>query len=178
MMPLASTRAMLMICPLSLPSSRKSFLSIAGSATRGSPGEVAGASPLPIDAFALNSPVPERHDSIGDLRDGRVVGDHRRGGVNLRVHALEHLQRENAGGEVERAGGLVAQEEGGTLGNRTRDGHALLLATRELRREMIEPLPEPNEAERLFRLQGIVGNVRHQRDIFSRGEARNQVVKL
>ncbi len=50
---------------------------------------------------------------------------------------------------VERAGRLVAQEHVGPLGDGPRDRHALLLAARELRREVIEPLAESDLPQRL-----------------------------
>ena len=53
-------------------------------------------------------------------------------GVDLR----QRLEDDDAGGDVERAGRLVAQQHGGPFGDGAGDRHALLLAARELRREM------------------------------------------
>ena len=57
--------------------------------------------------------------------------------------------------DVERAGRLVAQQHVGPLGDGARDRHALLLAARELRREMVEPLIEADQAQRLLRRHRI-----------------------
>ena len=45
----------------------------------------------------------------------------------------------DAGLDVERAGRLVAQQHVGPLGDRARDGDALLLAAGQLRRKVIQP---------------------------------------
>jgi hypothetical protein len=54
------------------------------------------------------------------------------GGAQLAVDALDHLQHQLAGGVVQRAGGLVAQQHLRALDDGAGDGHALLLAAREL----------------------------------------------
>ena len=80
--------------------------------------------------------------------------------------------------EVERAGRLVAEEHVGPLGDGARDGDALLLAARELRREVIEPIAEADERERLARVERVVGDLGDQRDVLARGQAGDQVVEL
>ena len=62
-----------------------------------------------------------------------------------RVDALDGLEHQHAGLAVERAGRLVAEQQVGALGDRARDRHALLLAARELRREVVQALAEPDE---------------------------------
>jgi hypothetical protein len=69
--------------------------------------------------------------------DGRVVGDHRGGGAELAVDPVEHVEHEAPGGGVEGARGLVAEQHVGPLGDRARDGHALLLAAGELGGEVV-----------------------------------------
>src|SRR6185295_15941495 len=64
------------------------------------------------------------------------------------------------------------------LDDGTRDRHALLLATGELRREMIQSLREPHPVERLLRLHRIARNLGDQRDVLAHGEARNEIVEL
>ena len=61
------------------------------------------------------------------------------------------LEHDDAGRDVERAGRLVAEQHVGPLGDRARDRHALLLAARELRGKVVEPLAEADERERLVR---------------------------
>ena len=50
---------------------------------------------------------------------------------------------------IEVAGRLVGQQQPGRVGERAGDRRALLLAARELRRPVIEPLAEPQHAEQL-----------------------------
>ena len=69
------------------------------------------------------------------------------GRAELAVHALDDLEHDAAGGEVERAGRLVAQKQRRALGDGARDGHALLLAAGELRRKVIlARSPSPTSA--------------------------------
>jgi hypothetical protein len=51
---------------------------------------------------------------------------------------------------VERAGGLVAEQHVRALGDGARDGDALLLAAGELRREVVQPLAEADQRQRLL----------------------------
>jgi hypothetical protein len=94
------------------------------------------------------------------------------------VHALQHAQHELAGGVVERAGGLVAQQHVRALGHGARDGHALLLAARELRREVVAPLAHLDHGERLGGVDGCVGDLGDEGDVFECGQAGDQVVEL
>src|SRR5512140_1125626 len=126
-MPPARTRAMVATWPFRRLTSRRNFRSSA-EIRMSSPADVARAGGAARGALALDPPVAERDDAVGDLGDGRVVGDHRGRRAELSVHLLEDLQDEDAGAEVEGAGRLVAQEHGGPLRHRARDGDALLLA--------------------------------------------------
>jgi hypothetical protein len=80
------------------------------------------------------------------------------------VHALQHAQHELAGG-------LVAQQHVRALGHGARDGHALLLAARELRREVVAPLAHLDHGERLGGVDGCVGDLGDEGDVFERGQA-------
>jgi hypothetical protein len=53
-----------------------------------------------------------------------------------------------------------------------------LLAARELRGKVIEPIAEADEAQRFFRFERVLGDVGHERDIFARRQTRDQVVEL
>ena len=72
-----------------------------------------------------------------------------------RFTCADHLEHAHAGAEVERAGGLVAQQDVRPLGDGARDGHALLLAAGELRRKVVEPLAQ---ADQLQRFVGLIGS--------------------
>jgi hypothetical protein len=56
----------------------------------------------------------------------------------------------DAGLAVERAGGFVAEQHLGPLGDGAGDGDALLLAARKLGREMVHPVRQADALQRLF----------------------------
>ncbi len=67
------------------------------------------------------------------------MGGHHHGGAGA-VDAVEQLHDPDAGGGVEVSGRLVAQQDARAVDERTRDRHALLLATRQLvgvRRQLV-----------------------------------------
>ena len=86
--------------------------------------------------------------------DGGVVRDDDGGGAELGVDARERLEHDDAGGDVERAGRLVAQQHRRALGDGAGDRDALLLAARELRREVIEPVLEMDQRSAS---RGVIG---------------------
>ena len=110
--------------------------------------------------------------------DGGVVGDECGGGAQLPVDLRQRFQHADAGLAVERAGRLVAQQDVGALGDGARDGHALLLATRHLRGEVIHALAEPDQIQRVFGGHRIARDLRHEVDVLARGERRDEVVEL
>jgi hypothetical protein len=63
--------------------------------------------------------------------------------------AGDHLQHHLAGLVVECAGGLVAQQHIGALDDGAGNRHALLLAARQLRREVVLAARQPHQANRL-----------------------------
>ena len=96
-----------------------------------------------------------------------------------RVDARERLEHDDAGGDVERAGRLVAEQHRRPLGDRARDGDALLLAAGELRRKVIEPVAAGSTSASAS--SGGIGasdDLGDQRDVLARRQAGNQVVEL
>src|SRR5690242_10006450 len=78
--------------------------------------------------------VGEEHDAVGVSRCDRVVGDHHDGlaeVVDRLAHEGEDLRTR---ARVEVAGGLVGEDDRRLAQQRTADGDALLLTTRELGR--------------------------------------------
>ena len=104
-------------------------------------------SPLRLHSFkpALVQP----HDAVHLGREPLVVGrDQRR--AALAAHQVEELGEDGVGGMlVEVAGGLVGEDQRRLVGERAGDRDALLLAARELRRPMVEPLGKAERAEQL-----------------------------
>src|SRR5690606_18085435 len=88
------------------------------------------------------------------------------------------LEHADAGRTVERAGRLVAEQHGRTLRDRPRDRDSLLLAARQLRREVVEPPLETDECERLLRGDRVLRNLGHERNVLAGGETRDQIVEL
>ena len=112
-----------------------------------SPRQLARRTPLRIASFLLDAPVAQHQHSVGHVGDDRVVGDEDGGRAEFAVNALDRLEHEHAGLAVERAGRFVAQQDVRLLRNGARDGDALLLAARKLRREMVQPFAQADEPQ-------------------------------
>ena len=68
-------------------------------------------------------------DAVADaFHHVKLVGDDHDGHAKLLVHAFQHVEHRFCGFEIERAGGLVAQEDARVGGQCACDGHALLLS--------------------------------------------------
>ena len=104
------------------------------------------ARPLPLDVrnrggasvhlHVGHAAAVEADEAIGHGRERGVVRDDEHRDAVAATRVLQQLQYLLAGLVVERAGGLVAQQQLGVLGDGAGDGHALLLAARKLRREV------------------------------------------
>jgi hypothetical protein len=84
---------------------------------------------------------------------------------------------------VKIAGRLVGEDQRRLVGQRARNGDALLLAARQLRRAMVEPLRQPENAEELVgALARRVGlGIAHELGndhILARSEFGQQMVEL
>ena len=82
-------------------------------------------------ALLDEAPVLEDEDAVGAADRGEAVRDHE-GGAALH-QPLQRLLHEPLALRVERAGGLVEQQDLGVLEERARDGDALRLAAGEAR---------------------------------------------
>src|SRR6187431_955984 len=122
--------------------------------------------------------VGQPDDAIRHRADGGIVRNHHRRGAQFAVHARERLEHDDSGGDVEGPRRLVAEEHRGALGNRPRDRHALLLAAGELRREVVLTFAELHHPKRVARVHRTLRDVGHERDVFDRSEAGDQVVEL
>ncbi len=80
--------------------------------------------------------------------------------LRLAVETLEQRDDLLAGLQVEVAGGLVGQDDGGVVGEGPGDGDALLLAAGELEGLVAVALPEADLLEQLHALQSalVVGH--------------------
>ena len=81
-----------------------------------------------------DSPVAQRDRQIGDRGDLGIVGDEDERRLAGAVNLQEQVDDMSARRAVEVAGRLVGQQDRRVVRERARDGDALLLAARELRR--------------------------------------------
>ena len=90
----------------------------------------------------------------------------RRRRANWRCRAAGRNGRD--GCRIERTSGLVAEEHVGAFADRTSYRDSLLLPTRQLRREVIEPMLHADQLECFLRAEGPIGQVGDQRDVLAR----------
>lgn len=100
------------------------------------------------------------------------------GAAVLAVHALHELEDLLGGLVVERARGLVAQDEAQILDEGATDGAALLLATGDLARELVAMFPEAERAQKVLHGQGVLGEVRGDLDVLPDREVGYEVIEL
>ena len=98
--------------------------------------------------------------------------------AGLPVGFVQCLEHQNAGGGIESAGWLVAQEYIRSFGNGPGNGNALLFTTGKLGRKMVNAALEPNQFKCLFRRHWIGRYLGHCRHIFPGGEAGNEIIEL
>ena len=116
------------------------------------------------------------------LREARIVRDH----ADRRARAVEILEQVHHGLAVDRvevSGRLVGEQDERRAGDRARDGDALLLAARELRREVLHAVRHADLLERL--LDALLALVRghaavgqRQLDVLVDREVADQVEAL
>ena len=129
-------------------------------------------------AFLHDFAVAEVQDAVGHFGHGGVVGDDDGQGAEFAVDALHGLQNGDAGGDVERAGGLVAEQDLGFFRDGAGDGHALLFTTAELGWEVVHAVAEAHHGERFLWLHRLRRDLGDEGHVFSRGEAGDEVVEL
>src|SRR6266496_770070 len=126
--------------------------------------------------------VEVAHD-VRPLDRVRVVRDHHDGLLEFLVQPLEQRQDFLGRFPVQVPGRLVRHEDRGVGGDGPRDGDALLLAARELPREVMHPVLEPHQRERRLDMLAPLGlgerrQQQRQLDVLVGGEYRDEVVEL
>ena len=106
---------------------------------------------------------------MGDNDDGAAVGA---------VDILHEPQDFHGCLVVERAGGLVAQQQARIFDECTADGAALLLAARDLARELVAVLVKTQRTQQVVDIERVFGQVRRDLDVLLDGEVGHQVVEL
>ena len=110
-----------------------------------------------------------------------VVGDQQQRHAPRRTGGEDQVDHGPAGVAVEIAGGLVGQQQPWPVDQGAGQGHALLLATRQLARIVGHALPEPDLGEqRACRREGVAvaGELQRQRHVLERGHGRDQMEGL
>ena len=116
--------------------------------------------------------------AVGHVGHRGVVRDDDGERAEFAIHALDRFEHDDAGADVERAGGFIAEEHFGAFRDRARDGHALLFAAGKLRGEMVHPRREAHEIERGLGRHRVPRDLGDEADVFAGGEARDKVVEL
>jgi hypothetical protein len=131
--------------------------------------------------LADDAAVGEEDRPVRVRRGHGIVGDHH-GGLAELADGLPHERQDlGARARVEVAGGLVGEDDLGPARQRPRDGDALLLTTRELRRPVPEARAEPDDGDDLVEPSAVgpvTGEAHGQEDVLPRGERRDEVELL
>ena len=110
------------------------------------PIELGGRDGRLVELILDDAPVAQAQHAIGHAGDGGVVCDDDDGASVLVIDILHELQDFLGRLIVERARGLVAQQQTRVFDERAADGTALLLTTRNLARELVAVLVEAQRA--------------------------------
>jgi hypothetical protein len=79
-----------------------------------------------VHVQGLNAAIGQMNHPVGHVGHDGVVGDDDGERAEFAVNALDGLEHDDAGAHIEGAGGLVAQQHLGPLGDRPSNGHPLL----------------------------------------------------
>jgi hypothetical protein len=110
-----------------------------------------------------------------------VVRDEDERGAAPAVHLDHEVEDVLAVARVEVAGRLVGQKDRGLVGEGAGDGHALLLAARELRRVMVRAVGEVDVFEELppaFARPADARDLQRREDVFERRHRRDEMERL
>ena len=132
--------------------------------------------------LGLDAAVAHAHDAIGGGRDVVVVRDHQ-DRLAARVQPAEQLEHLVAALGVERAGGLVGEQQRGLVGERPRDREPLALAARQHARRVLRLVGETEQVEQVARprlgaLARRARDHRGQRHVLEHAHAFEQVEEL
>ena len=97
--------------------------------------------------IVVHQAVADPDDAVGVRGDRRIVSHQHDRQAILAVELAEEVEDLLAGRGVEVAGGLVGDQQGAAVDQRPGDGDPLLLAAREPRRLVVEPVAQPDPFE-------------------------------
>src|SRR5512143_2820431 len=121
----------------------------------------------------------EFHPTIGEPRDNRIVRDHHNGS-SLLVKFAQQAQNDLFISGVKIARRFIGENDLRIVDQRAGNANALLLATRELRRQMICTFLQTHAFERVesFFLVGHAVEVLREHDVLDRSKIWNHVKLL
>ena len=147
------------------------------------PGEDGGLLLGMVGVGVAGDPAVLQSDDAGGVLLGqlRVMGDH--DDQPVPGHLLQKLHHLHAGLAVQRAGGLVGQEDVRVVDEGPGDGHPLHLPAGHLRRHLVQLVPQPHLFQRLHRPAAalLLGHARQgerQLHVGQHALVGNQVVAL
>jgi hypothetical protein len=124
----------------------------------------------------------EKVEDAGQLScDVQVVGDQQERCFDFGAELADEIEDLLGVGGIERASGLVGEDEPGTVGQGTGDGDALLLADGELGGPVVEAVGEADFGEEMLGPAAIgwaAGEGHAEEDIFQGGEAGEEMMGL
>jgi hypothetical protein len=132
--------------------------------------------PIP---FLHDATIEQAHDAPGLVRIARIVGDDADGGASG-MQLAEQLHDRFAVLGVQVAGGLVGQENGGLTDHGARDGDALLLTSRKLRKIVTRALGHTHALQRPLDAHLAVGGaqpaiVERQNDVLGHAQVAEEI---
>ena len=115
-----------------------------------SPGELRGQEFFLRYCDTLYPSIAHVQHAISHASYGGIVRDHEGGSAHRTIDCIDHFEHLLTRLIVECPGGLVTQQYVWLFGDGTRDGDALLLTARELRRKMILAFAQTDTIECLL----------------------------
>ena len=127
--------------------------------------------------------IDQRQHPVGVLRQLLVVGDDHDGRAFALANCFERLQHNRARLGIEVAGRLVGEQQRRIVGERPRNGDALLLSAGKLGRAVLHAVAQAEQVEQFFRAplrvaHGFACELHRQQDVFQRRQRRDQVEEL
>src|SRR6056297_3013469 len=122
--------------------------------------------------------VGERDHAIAHASDRGIVGDNNGGSARLPVGFFQSLKNQHTSGRIQSSGRLIAKKYFRSFGNSPGDGNPLLFTTGKLRGKMVYAVLQSNQLKSVFGRHRMGRNLGDCRNIFPRGQAWNEIVKL
>ena len=125
-----------------------------------------------------NLALADMDHAVGDVGERGIVRDEHNGLARVRARVLQKLEDSFARLVVEGTCRLVGQKHLRVLCERACDGHALLLAARELRGEIVDAMREAYFGKHLGGIEGVGANLACELDVFECCQVLHEIVKL